>query len=73
MPRRGRPPTPKGHGLDTEIKIRVKESEKAQFKAAAARVPTTLSNWARVELLARSRAILGLADAPAVSKGKNGR
>jgi hypothetical protein len=52
MPKRGRPPSPKGQGLETEIKIRVRKAEKAQFDAAAKRVPTTLSNWARVTLIA---------------------
>ncbi len=51
MAKRGRPPTPKGQGLDTEIKFRVKATEKDAFEAAAAKVPTTLSNWMRVKLL----------------------
>ena len=48
--KRGRPPIPKGQGLDTEIKIRVRAKEKAAYTAASDLVPTTLSNWARIQL-----------------------
>jgi hypothetical protein len=54
MPKRGRPLAARGQRLETEIKIRVRRTEKAQFDAAAKRVPTTLSNWARVTLLGAS-------------------
>jgi hypothetical protein len=50
MAKRGRPPTPKGQGLETEIKIRVRKDEKAAYDIAAKLVPTSLSNWARIHL-----------------------
>lgn len=54
MAKRGRPRTPKGQGLETEIKIRVRTDEKAAYDIAAKLVPTTLSNWARIHLNAAS-------------------
>lgn len=45
---------PHGQRLDVEIKIRLTAAEKAAYVIASDLVPTTLSNWARIQLNAAS-------------------
>lgn len=67
MPKRGRPPAPKGQGLETEIKIRVRKAEKASYEVARQLATTTLSNWARIQLNTAA------AEALEIEQGKKAR
>lgn len=48
---RGRPPMPEGEAMDRQFTCRVRRSEEASMKAAAAKSGLSLAQWMRQVLL----------------------
>lgn len=48
---RGRPPMPEGEAMDRQLTCRVRRSEEASMKAAAAKAGLSLAQWMRQVLL----------------------
>jgi hypothetical protein len=51
LPRRGRPPLPRGAGKAQTLRVRLRPVDYEQLKAAADAADTGLSEWAREALL----------------------